>query len=356
MDVKQLPDPTLDFNRLLLEDGSEYTTPFGSGSHPTGETLRFEWLVGNDGEAPWTPSVQLDLDAGLFGSCEAPGEVAEGDFRIVGCEVVLPPSLAANTEPSFSVVLSGEGFERRDEVTMLVAEDPRLDATLDGITAATSSDAGTVTWSVTNIGNRAIDERITLDVAKGWDAVIDGASTVTLDPGATRVLRVTYTSTLGGEAPLTLEVNSVRLEGDTTATLTSPRSVAEEGQGAGAMTAVVGAAVLLLVVAGVLVLRQVGTKKEPILAPKMPLPMPALAATVAPPAVVAPTPAPVAQPVPGGEAVATAPCWACRGTISGPMLGCPTCGARFHLPGTPDCHLPDSCPKCGTPRAQFLNA
>ena len=356
LEVRQLPDPTLDFSRLLLEDGSEYTTPFGSGSHPTGETLRFEWLVGNAGDAAWTPSVQLDLDAGLFGSCEAPGEVAVGDFQVVGCEVVLPPSLAANTEPSFSVVLSADGFERRDEVTMLVAEDRRLAATLDGITAATSTDAGTVTWSVTNTGNIAVDERVTLDVAKGWDAVLDGPSTVTLDPGATRVLRITYTSTLGGEAPLTLEINNLRLEGDTTATLTSPRSVAEEGQGAGAMTAVVGAAVLLLVVAGVLVLRQVGAKKEHVPAPKMPLPLPALAAAAAPPTVVAPAPAPVAQPAPPNEAVTTAPCWACRGTIVGPMLGCPSCGARFHLPGTEGCQLPETCPKCGTSRSQFLNA
>ena len=356
LEVRQLPDPTLDFSRLLLEDGSEYTTPFGSGSHPTGETLRFEWLVGNAGDAAWTPSVQLDLDAGLFGSCEAPGEVAVGDFQVVGCEVVLPPSLAANTEPSFSVVLSADGFERRDEVTMLVAEDRRLAATLDGITAATSTDAGTVTWSVTNTGNIAVDERVTLDVAKGWDAVLDGPSTVTLDPGATRVLRITYTSTLGGEAPLTLEINNLRLEGDTTATLTSPRSVAEEGQGAGAMTGLVGAAVLLLVVAGVLVLRQVGAKKEHVPAPKMPLPLPALAAAAAPPTVVAPAPAPVAQPAPPNEAVTTAPCWACRGTIVGPMLGCPSCGARFHLPGTEGCQLPETCPKCGTPRSQFLNA
>ena len=356
LEVRQLPDPTLDFSRLLLEDGSEYTTPFGSGSHPTGETLRFEWLVGNAGDAAWTPSVQLDLDAGLFGSCEAPGEVAVGDFQVVGCEVVLPPSLAANTEPSFSVVLSADGFERRDEVTMLVAEDRRLAATLDGITAATSTDAGTVTWSVTNTGNIAVDERVTLDVAKGWDAVLDGPSTVTLDPGATRVLRITYTSTLGGEAPLTLEINNLRLEGDTTATLTSPRSVAEEGQGAGAMTAVVGAAVLLLVVAGVLVLRQFGAKKEHVPAPKMPLPLPAMAAAAAPPTVVAPAPAPVVQPAPPDEAVTTAPCWACRGTIVGPMLGCPSCGARFHLPGTEGCQLPETCPKCGTPRSQFLNA
>ena len=357
LEVRQLPDPTLDFNRLVLEDGSEYTTPFGSGSHPTGETLRFEWLVGNSGEAPWTPSVQLDLDAGLFGSCEAPGEVGVGDFSIVACEVVLPPTLPANTEPFFSVVLTADGFERRDEVTMLVAEDPRLDAHLDGVTAATTTDAGTVTWTLTNTGNIAIDERLTFDVAKGWEVVLDGASTVTLDPGASRVLRVTYTSTSGGEVPLTLEVNNVRLDGDMATTLTSPRPVAEEGQGAGALTVMVGGAVLVLVVAGVLALRRVGGSKDDGLpSPKMPLPMPALATVAAPPAVAASAPAPPAQAKPASEAVPTAPCWACRGTISGPMLGCPSCGARFHLPGTPDCHLPEACPKCSTPRSQFLNA
>ena len=206
---------------------------------------------------------------------------------------------------------------------------------------------------MTNTGNVAIDERLVFDAVKGWEVDIDGASTLTLEPGATRVLRVSYTSTLGGEAPLTLEVNNVMLEGETTVTLISPRAVTDEGQGAGALTALVGAAVLLLVIAGVLVLRQVGSKKAEVPVPKMPLPMPAVAAA---PVAVAPVPVPAAQPSPAPQAVTTAPCWACRGTISGPMLGCPSCGARFHPPGTPGCHLPETCPKCGTPKAQFLNA
>ena len=105
LEVKQLPDPTLDFNRLLLEDGSEYDA-LRIGSHPTGETLRFEWLVGNAGDASWTPSVQLDLDPGCLGHAKH-RVTYQGEFRIVGCDVVLPPSLAANTEPSFSIVLSG---------------------------------------------------------------------------------------------------------------------------------------------------------------------------------------------------------------------------------------------------------
>ena len=203
---------------------------------------------------------------------------------------------------------------------------------------------------MTNTGNVAVDERLVFDAVKGWEVDIDGASTLTLEPGATRVLRVSYTSTLGGEAPLTLEVNNVMLEGETTVTLISPRAVTDEGQGAGALTAVVGAAVLLLVVAGVLVLRQVGSKREEVPAPKIPLPMPAMAAA---PVAVAPTPAPAVQPSPAPQAVTTAPCWACRGTISGPMLGaCPAALASTR-PGPQAATSPETCPKCGTPKAQF---
>jgi hypothetical protein len=355
LDVRQLPAPTLDFSRLVLEDGTSYTTSFGSGSHPTGETLRFEWLVGNSGEAPWSPSVQLDLDAGLFGSCEAPDAVAVGDFEVVGCDIVLPPSLAANTEPSFTVVLTGDGFERRDDVTMLVAEERRLEISLDSSTPATTDADGTVTWTLINSGNTAFDERVEFDVAKGWEVAIDGPSTVSLEPGASRVLRVTYTSTNGGEVPLTLQVNNVRLDGDTSLTLVAPRQASDEGQGSGALSVAVGGLVLLLIVAGVLVLRRVGSSAEVLpLVPKVPLQaLPALATPPVAAAPVAPIVAPSAAPT---GSVTTAACWACRGTITGPMLGCPSCGARFHLPGTPGCTLPDACPKCGTARAEFLSA
>ena len=355
LDVRQLPAPTLDFSRLVLEDGTSYTTSFGSGSHPTGETLRFEWLVGNSGEAPWSPSVQLDLDAGLFGSCEAPDAVAVGDFEVVGCDIVLPPSLASNTEPSFTVVLTGDGFERRDDVTMLVAEERRLEISLDSSTPATTDADGTVTWTLINSGNTAFDERVEFDVAKGWEVAIDGPSTVSLEPGASRVLRVTYTSTNGGEVPLTLQVNNVRLDGDTSLTLVAPRQVSDEGQGSGALSVAVGGLVLLLIVAGVLVLRRVGSSAEVLpLVPKVPLQ--ALPTLATPPVAAAPVAPIVAPPAAPTGSVTTAACWACRGTITGPMLGCPSCGARFHLPGTPGCTLPDACPKCGTARAEFLNA
>ena len=360
LDVRQLPAPTLNFNRLVLEDGTEYATPFGSGSHPTGETLRFEWLVGNNGEAPWSPTVQIDLDPGLFGSCEAPAAVGVGDFQIVGCEVVLPPSLPANTEPSFSLVMTGDGFERRDEVTMLVDENRRMEVNLDGVTQATADADGTITWTLVNSGNIAFDERLEVDAAKGWDVVIDGPSTVSLDPGASRVLRVTYSSSIGGDAPATLGVTNVRVEGDTEATMTAARIVSDESQGNGALTAMVGGSVLLLLVAGVLVLRHVGGSKKPeASASGLPLPMPPRSAAPAlaiPAPAAAQTPALAAPPTSQPATLPTAPCWACRGTITGPMLGCPTCGARFHHAGTPGCTLPETCPKCGTPSAQFLNA
>ena len=359
LDVRQLPAPSLNFNRLVLEDGTEYTTPFGSGSHPTGEALRFEWLVGNDGEAPWSPTVQLDLDSGLFGSCDAPPEVGVGEFQIVGCEVVLPPSLPANTEPSFSLVMTGDGFEQRDEVTMLVREDRRIAVTLDRVTPATASDDGAVTWTLVNSGNVVLDERVIVDVADGWEVAVDGASTVTLDPGASRVLRLTYTSSLGGEVPLTLEVQNVRMDGDTEVTVSAPRTVSDEGQGAGAVSAIVGGLVLLLVVAGVFVLRHMGDSKPSDDLPALPLPMPQAALNqpaVVPPAAPVQAPAMAAAPTPQPAKLPTAPCWACRGEIAGLMLGCPTCGARFHLAGTPGCTLPETCPKCGTARSQFLNA
>ena len=51
-------------------------------------------------------------------------------------------------------------------------------------------------------------------------------------------------------------------------------------------------------------------------------------------------------------------CWACRGQIIGKMKGCPGCGARYHLDGTPGCNVSSltHCVNCNTLKSEFLDA
>ena len=59
------------------------------------------------------------------------------------------------------------------------------------------------------------------------------------------------------------------------------------------------------------------------------------------------------------EPASTGPmCWSCRTTISGPMLGCPGCGARYHRSGQQNCSADElqQCLNCSTPSSSFVEA
>jgi ABC-type proline/glycine betaine transport system permease subunit len=51
-------------------------------------------------------------------------------------------------------------------------------------------------------------------------------------------------------------------------------------------------------------------------------------------------------------------CWSCHGPITGPMQGCPSCGARYHTKGVENCDADrlDACTNCGASVELFVLA
>ena len=359
IDVRDLPMPTLDFNRLLLEDGSSYDSPYGAGSHPAGEALQFTWLVGNDGSAPWTPTVALDLDPGLFGSCEGPGTVAPGAFEVLSCEVVLPTDLAAGAEASFRLVLDDGEVERSTEVGLLVADvvavrfDGPAEVLLDGETSTTAS------WTVTNEGNVRLQEVITLRAPSGWVAVLDGAASIDLEPGEAHVVRIDVQRDTDGEGTLTVDLGDTVPGGRLDVPLRATSLGSIDAESTSKVLLVGGATALIaLIGAAAVVLRGRRGPSSPPLAPvafggPSPTATPVKAAPLVQPTVAA---APVATPVPPVGQVQQVPCWGCRQMILGAMVGCPGCGARFHAHGNHGCAVPEACPNCGQASSSFVQA
>ncbi len=359
IEVRDLPAPTLDFNRLLLEDGTSYDTPYGGGSHPSGEALLFSWLVGNDGSAPWSPTVALDLDAGLFGSCEGPGNVLPGAFEVLACEIVIPTDLPAGAEAAFRIVLDDGEVERSTEVGLLVAElrslrvDGPEEVLLDGEASTSSS------WTVTNVGNVRLQEVISLQATEGWVAVLDGASSIDLEPGEARVLRIDVERETDGEGSLTVNIGNGIEGGNLIVPLRARGLGVIDADGTSSLLlAGGGLALVVLVGAAALVLR--GRREQVPSRPTLPS-VAGSVTTVAPPSTMAQTAQPssasvVAPTAPTSEARPSVPCWGCRQTIEGATVGCRGCGARFHAPGSTACILPSSCPNCGQPASTFVAA
>tara|TARA_Y100000766_G_scaffold21624_1_gene15074 strand:+ start:689 stop:1120 length:432 start_codon:yes stop_codon:yes gene_type:complete len=50
-------------------------------------------------------------------------------------------------------------------------------------------------------------------------------------------------------------------------------------------------------------------------------------------------------------------CWSCRGSIQGAVLGCPSCGARYHGEGHESCDISnlEKCISCSGPTSDFID-
>ena len=50
-------------------------------------------------------------------------------------------------------------------------------------------------------------------------------------------------------------------------------------------------------------------------------------------------------------------CWSCRGSIQGAVLGCPSCGARYHGEGHDSCNISniEKCISCSGPTSDFID-
>ncbi len=375
--VEVLPEPTLTFIGLELEDGTTFGTAQGSGTHPSGETLQFTWLLNNEAETPWNPSASLQLDSGLFGDCTPVGSVVKGEVAPVVCNVLIAANMAPMTEPSFSLVLSDGGVERTTTVGLLVAANEQVSWDIGAVPVFTTGQERQVTVELTNTGNTPLQRQLIVQEPDDWKVSIDGNDILDIDVGQSVLVRLNVRADSPGAADIV-----VRLAQSTASESTYSFAASSTGEPVGTSgesgldsALALGLLGVVLLVAcsllGVQMLRGRNDSKAPIPG-HLPLPMPgqptlplqasppnvSTQVQAAPPVAVL---APAVRPVPGNGTVAVSPppmCWTCRQPISTAMVGCPSCGARYHADGAAGCGAQqiEVCVNCGAPASTFVKA
>ncbi|MEC9193766.1 MAG: hypothetical protein VYE72_00200, partial [Candidatus Thermoplasmatota archaeon] len=369
LNVEALPEPTLTFVSLELQDGTTFTNPQGSGTHPSGENLKFTWLLSNEAETVWNPSASLRLDAGLFGDCTPVEPVGKGDVSPVVCNLVIDRDMAPMSEPSFTVILNDGGIEETTTVGLLVATNEQVAWDLDAVPLFTTGQEREITVEITNVGNTPFQRQLVVGAPEAWSASIDGEDIVDLDVGQSSLMRISLRADSPGEASISLTLaQSPASEATYSFTVTSsgePIGTSSESGLNSALT--VGLLVLVLLVAfgflGAQVIRNRNgprpTSAAPAFHPVLPVP-----AAQSPAVPLAPQPAsPVPAKVPAAPSAppATAPppmCWTCRQPVTTAMIGCPSCGARYHADGFNGCgaHEIETCVNCGAASSTFVDA
>ena len=338
----------------------------GSGSHPSGESLNFTWLVGNNADVDWEPSVSVTLDPGLFGECRNIGVVGYLQFQLLQCSILISGNMAPLSEPTFTLILNGNGVEYREQFSLYVASvesaiwsAERNEKFETGITETLSID-------VTNSGNVAWSYKINTEASADWFSEIIGNDVITLEAGQSKVVRVNVRADRPGDGTITLQFEESHL-------LVNPSvsfDVSAEGEPTGTGSesfinngiAMIAVLVLLSIIGVVLYRNNITTNKkelQPINNLSSPSPNQKALPTIAPlPGTFAPVAAISAEVEQQDNTQSTVMCWICKLPASEDILGCPSCGARYHGTAKDGCDISqiEHCTNCQAPVIDFINA
>lgn len=374
LNVEVLPEPELTFVSLELADGSTFPTPEGSGSHPSGESMTFTWLLSNSAETVWTPSANLQLDSGVFGDCTPVAAVEQNDVVPVICTLVIASDMAPMSEPAFTLLLSDGGVDLSTTVGLLVSTNEDVAWDVGSVPEFITGTERQIIVKITNTGNTPLQRQLVLDVPDAWTASIDGSDIVELDLGQTVFVRINVRADSPGSSTLGLSLSqSPASDNDFRIGVLATGEPVGTGGNTGLSTTVAlsmfGA--IMLVLFAFLGVQAMRHRRETVATPKPATPLPPLVMQggVVAPAVPAPQPVAVASvppviarspAVPAPQPTSTPPpmCWSCRNPITTAMVGCPSCGARYHSDGVGGCtgQTITTCVNCQASAEHFVQA
>ncbi len=378
--VQIFAKPTLQFSRLTYSDASTYSTYSGSGSHPAGQMLRFDWTLGNSADIEWTPILSIQEDDDLSVQCSGLTSLNMDDQVDLSCFVDIDAEAAPFSEPSFTLQLTGNGAQFSETVSLYIASLEQV--SWQGLSSNTfnTDEEKLIQIMVTNNGNIPFNHRIEVKSEDDWDVVIDGEDILDLEVGESANVKFLITADEPGFSSISLGFKSTEISETSSFQFNVSSTGESKDSASGGLSLITSSllVVVLLVIIGLSV-ALLKPRKQGFVAP---LPMPNIAhqATfnkpTTPPKVipnlspVALAPAATIQPIPSPLAVKPAIvetkseqesspppiCWSCRNPIEGAVLGCPACGARYHGGGNDSCSISniDKCVSCSGPTSDFI--
>ena len=329
IEVVVLPNPALTFASVEI-NGQTWTNIFGPGQHPTGVPINYTWLVENSESVSWSPTATLQLDNNLLGDCTSPGSISKGDIKPITCTIIISAMADPASEPEFKVVLSGDMVSINESVTMLVALSKEVSWKVDGPLVLETDQPSVLQLTITNTGNTLVSGAIEVSSPNGWDVDFDGADSVDLEAGQSQKIRLDITATKSGSGTLAISISGVEdLENSWIELDVSSEgdAIIEDSSNLSPIILSVLVIIPLIIIIGLVIFLK--NRNESVM----------------------PSSAPVqesfATPVQQSN---TTPCFACRQPILTAMVGCPSCGARYHS----TCKV-KTCVHCGASSTTFVN-
>ncbi|MDP6213268.1 MAG: hypothetical protein QGF32_06950, partial [Candidatus Thalassarchaeaceae archaeon] len=201
--------PEVSFHEVVFVDGTNInssSSPLGLGAHPVNTPFDMGWTIENAGTSIWEPGVSLELPSeDWLSSCTVnPIRISPGESAMVWCSITIPLSQEAGSEPEISLVMSADGVEVRETMTLFVDTVKEVEWTLINFSEARKDTPTNLYLELHNTGNVAISNRIVTDGPDDWNIRIVDGILVTLQPGEGRSVQIEFTPDSGSDGSLTV--------------------------------------------------------------------------------------------------------------------------------------------------------
>lgn len=349
--VERLPEPSLTFVGLELQDGTRFGSPEAGGSHPSGESMTFTWLLSNTAETDWSPSISIQADDGLFGDCSPVNIVSREAPVPLVCTMLIANGLAPLSEPSFTLNLNGNSVEISTTVGLLVAENEDVRWNLGQVPSFVTGAQREVRVELTNTGNTPLQRQVSVDSTDGWMADVDGNDIVSLEVGQSAFIRLSIRADAPGDGNITVALAQSPASSASFSFVVSATGEPIGTSSSSGLSRSVTLSLLVLVVlvgVGFAIMQRRSPPRAGPAGPSVPT-LPLLVKPVPPVSVPL-----VAQP----QAVPAPVCWSCRQAVTADVVGCPSCGARYHGAPHTGCGATElsACINCGAVADAFVQA
>jgi len=202
--------PNIDFFQVALPDGTSASTPLGVDAHPVGG-IGFDllWKVSNSGTMTWRPSVSMDLpDEDWQYSCSSDPTIMVDSTVTVICNVIIPLSAEAGSEPSISLILDGGGIVSQDTISLYVETISKVSWTITQQFDSPQGFNNELHLELQNVGNSDISEILEITAPSGWNELILDSQWVNLRPGETRSVEIGYNPTKSSDGVITVSLSN----------------------------------------------------------------------------------------------------------------------------------------------------
>ena len=202
--------PNIDFFQVALPDGTSASTPLGVDAHPVGG-IGFDllWKVSNSGTMTWRPSVSMDLpDEDWQYSCSSDPTIMVDSTVTVICNVIIPLSAEAGSEPSISLTLDGGGIVSQDTISLYVETISKVSWTITQQFDSPQGFNNELHLELQNVGNSDISEILEITAPSGWNELILDSQWVNLRPGETRSVEIGYNPTKSSDGVITVSLSN----------------------------------------------------------------------------------------------------------------------------------------------------